>query len=74
MKPIRRIVDKVKPNFQKGGKFEKLHPAFDALETFLFTPGKTTESGVHIRDAMDLKRTMIVVIIAIIPTLLFGRL
>lgn len=72
MKPLRRLVDKVKPSFQKGGKFEKFHPAFEALETFLFTPGTTTSKGVHIRDAMDLKRTMMTVIIAIIPTLIFG--
>jgi Na+-transporting NADH:ubiquinone oxidoreductase subunit B len=72
VKPIRRLVDKVKPHFCKGGKFEKFHPAFDALETFLFTPGTTTPDGVHIRDAMDLKRTMMTVIIALVPTLLFG--
>jgi Na+-transporting NADH:ubiquinone oxidoreductase subunit B len=72
VKPIRRLVDKVKPHFTKGGKFEKFHPAFEALETFLFTPGDVTAGGVHVRDAMDLKRTMITVIIAIIPTLLFG--
>ncbi len=72
MKPIRSLVDSLKPHFSKGGRFEKLHPAFDALETFLFVPGHTTEQGVHIRDAMDLKRTMFVVIIALIPTLLFG--
>lgn len=72
MKPIRRLVDTIKPHFSRGGKFEKLHPAFDALETFLFTPGSTTKDGVHVRDAMDLKRTMMTVIIALIPTLLFG--
>lgn len=72
MKFIRRLVDSVKPNFVKGGKFEKLHPAFEALETFLFTPADTTANGVHVRDAMDLKRTMITVVIALIPTLLFG--
>jgi Na+-transporting NADH:ubiquinone oxidoreductase subunit B len=72
MKFIRRLVDTVKPHFEKGGKFEKLHPAFDALETFLFTPGTTTREGVHVRDAIDLKRTMFTVIIAMIPTLLFG--
>ncbi len=72
MKFVRRLVDSVKPNFEKGGKLEKLHPAFDALETFLFTPGITTEAGVHVRDAMDLKRTMMTVIISLIPTLLFG--
>jgi Na+-transporting NADH:ubiquinone oxidoreductase subunit B len=72
VKPIRRLVDKVKPQFEKGGKFEKFHPAFEALETFLFTPGITTTDGVHVRDSIDLKRTMITVVIALIPPLLFG--
>lgn len=72
MKFLRNLVDSVKPHFSKGGKFEKLHPAFDALETFLFVPGATTKDGVHVRDAMDLKRTMFTVIVALIPTLLFG--
>ncbi|HRI62336.1 MAG TPA: RnfABCDGE type electron transport complex subunit D, partial [Saprospiraceae bacterium] len=72
MKLLRRIVDSVKPHFTKGGKFEKFHPAFDALETFLFVPGATTKEGVHVRDAVDLKRTMVTVIIALIPTVLFG--
>ncbi|MEO6130203.1 MAG: NADH:ubiquinone reductase (Na(+)-transporting) subunit B [Saprospiraceae bacterium] len=72
MKPIRRIINNLKPHFGKGGKFERLHPAFEALETFLFTPGETASKGVHVRDAMDLKRTMMTVIVAIIPTVLFG--
>lgn len=72
MKPLRRIIEKIKPHFLKGGKYEKLYPAFEALETFLFTPGETTAHGVHVRDAMDLKRTMMTVIIAMIPCLLFG--
>ena len=72
MKVIRRLLDSVKPHFEKGGKLEKLHPAFDAFETFLFTPGTTTANGVHIRDAIDLKRTMVTVIIALLPPLLFG--
>ncbi len=72
MKIVRNAVDSLKPHFGKGGRFEKLHPAFDALETFLFVPGHTTENGVHIRDAMDLKRTMFTVVVALIPTLLFG--
>lgn len=72
MKIARKIVDSVKPHFAKGGKLEKLHPAFDALETFLFVPGQTTANGVHVRDAIDLKRTMITVILALVPTLLWG--
>ncbi len=72
LKPIRNLVETIEPHFKKGGKLEKYHPAFDALATFLFVPGDTTENGVHIRDAMDLKRTMFTVVIALIPTLLFG--
>jgi len=72
MKALRKYLDKVKPQFEKGGKFEKLHSTFDAFETFLFVPNTTTHSGSHIRDAIDLKRTMSVVIIAMLPALLFG--
>jgi Na+-transporting NADH:ubiquinone oxidoreductase subunit B len=72
MKAIRRYIDKIKPQFEKGGKFEKLQSTFDAFETFLFVPNKVTTTGAHIRDAMDMKRTMSVVVIALIPALLFG--
>lgn len=73
MKPIRKILDKVKPNFEKGGKLEKFYPAFNAFETFLFVPEHTAPSqGAHIRDAIDLKRTMILVVISLVPCLLFG--
>ncbi len=72
MKSLRKQLDKVKPHFQKGGRFEKLHSTFDAFETFLFVPDKVTDRGSHIRDPIDLKRTMIIVVVAMIPTLLFG--
>lgn len=72
MKLLRNFLDGIKPNFEKGGKLEKLHPAFDAFETFAFVPGHTAHSGAHIRDAIDLKRTMVLVIIAMVPALLFG--
>lgn len=72
MKGLRRYIDKIKPNFEKGGKFEKLQSTFDAFETFLFTPDHVTQKGAHIRDKIDLKRTMSVVVIAMIPALLFG--
>ena len=62
----------MKPTFSKGGKLEKLHWVFDGFETFLFTPGHATASGAHIRDGIDLKRTMSLVITAMIPCLLFG--
>lgn len=69
---IRKNLDKIKKPFEKGGKFEKFYPAFYAFETFLFVPNHTTKSGSHIRDAVDLKRTMVTVIIALIPALLYG--
>ena len=69
---IRKNLDKIKKPFEKGGKLEKFYPAFDAFETFLFVPNHTTKSGSHIRDAVDLKRTMVTVIIALIPALLYG--
>jgi len=72
MKALRRYIDKIKPHFEKGGRFEKLESTFEAFETFLFVPNKTTSSGAHIRDAMDMKRAMSVVVIAMVPALLFG--
>ena len=72
MKFLEKIVDKLEPNFEKGGKYEKWFPLFDGFATFLFTPKHTTKKGVHIRDAVDLKRTMNTVIIAMVPCLLFG--
>jgi Na+-transporting NADH:ubiquinone oxidoreductase subunit B len=72
MKSLRNYLDKIKPQFQKGGKYEKLHSTFDAFETFLFVPPHTTHVGSHIRDAIDMKRTMSIVVIALIPALLFG--
>ncbi len=72
MKSLRKIIDRNKPLFQKGGRFEKLGSTFGAFETFLFTPDHTSRSGVHIHDTIDLKRTMIVVVLAVFPALLFG--
>ncbi len=73
MKPIRKIVNKIRPHFEKGGKLEKFYPAFNAFETFLFVPGHTSPSvGTHVRDAIDLKRTMILVVLSLVPCLLFG--
>lgn len=73
MKFLRNIFDSVKPNFEKGGKFEKLYYPFEAFETLMFTPKETAPSrGAHIRDAVDLKRMMMTVIIALVPCLIFG--
>jgi len=72
MKTLRNFLDKIKPQVEPGGRFEKLRSTFDAFETFLFVPDKVTFKGSHIRDVMDMKRTMIVVILALVPALLFG--
>jgi Na+-transporting NADH:ubiquinone oxidoreductase subunit B len=72
MKALRNFLDNQKPHFKEGGKFEKLHSMFDAVETLLFVPDTVTRKGAHIRDAIDMKRTMIVVFIALLPALFFG--
>jgi len=69
---LRKFVDKIKPNFEKGGKLHFLHSTFEGFETFLFVPNTVTKKGSHIRDSIDLKRTMIVVVMAVMPALLFG--
>jgi len=72
MSALKNFIDKQKPNFEKGGKFEKLYSIFDGIETFLFVPNSTSKSGTHIHDAVDSKRTMVIVILALVPALLFG--
>ncbi|RAI87092.1 NADH:ubiquinone reductase (Na(+)-transporting) subunit B [Algoriphagus yeomjeoni] len=73
MKFLRDLLDKQKPLFEKGGKLESLYYAFEAGETFMFSPKHTTGiKGAQVKDAIDLKRMMITVVIAMIPCLLFG--
>lgn len=72
MKALRNIVDKLKPTFSEGGKLSFLHSTFEGFETFLFVPDTTTTKGAHIRDCNDMKRTMIMVIVALMPAFLFG--
>ena len=72
MKALRKILDKIKPAFEKGGKLSMFHSVFDGFETFLFVPNRTSKSGTHIHDSIDSKRAMFVVVIALIPALLFG--
>ena len=69
---IREILDTIKKPFGKGEKFEKFAPAVNAFDTFLYVPNHTTKHGSHIRDGVDLKRTMITVIIALLPALFYG--
>ncbi len=72
MKIFKNLLNSVKPHFEEGGKLEKLYPVYDGFATFLFVPGHTTHSGAHVRDGVDLKRTMITVVLALVPALLFG--
>lgn len=72
MKAIRNYIDKIKPNFEEGGKLQAFHSVFDGIETFLFVPSETSKSGVHIHDSIDSKRTMSIVLLALMPALLFG--
>ncbi|MEN8124784.1 MAG: NADH:ubiquinone reductase (Na(+)-transporting) subunit B [Bacteroidota bacterium] len=72
MKFLRKQIDKVKPLFEKGGKYEKFGPAFGGFETFLYVPNHTTKKGAHIRDGVDLKRVMMIVVLALLPALIFG--
>ena len=72
MEKLRKYIDKIKPNFEPGGKYAKLQSVFEGFETFLFVPNATSKSGVHVHDSIDSKRTMTVVILALLPALLFG--
>ena len=72
MNGLRNFVDKIKPTFEKGGKLGFLHSTFDAFETFLFVPNTVTKKGAHVRDCVDLKRVMIMVVLALVPAMLFG--
>ena len=69
---LRKFVDKIKPTFSEGGKLGFLHSTFEGFETFLYVPNTTTQKGAHIRDCNDIKRVMIVVVMALIPAMLFG--
>ncbi|MFO7997527.1 MAG: NADH:ubiquinone reductase (Na(+)-transporting) subunit B [Bacteroidales bacterium] len=73
MKAIINFVEKkVRPHFEKDGKLHRFHRSFEAFDTFLMVQGNVTTRGSHIRDAIDMKRTMFFVVIALVPALLFG--
>lgn len=69
---LKQRIDKIKPHFDKGGKYHAFHSVFDGFYTFLYTPNETSRTGVHIHDANDSKRTMITVVVALLPCMLFG--
>ncbi len=72
MKFLRALLDKQKPLFEKGGRFERLYPFYEANDTFLFTPGLVTHGASHARDAVDLKRIMVTVVVALVPCILMA--
>ena len=72
MKPIRTFLDKIEPLFTKGGRFENLYALFEAVDTFFYSPPDLSRGSPHVRDALDLKRVMITVVIAATPAALFG--
>jgi len=73
MKAIKDLIERIKPTFEEGGSLHMLHSTFDSFATLLFVPGHTTPNrGAHIRDGIDLKRTMITVILAMVPVLIWG--
>ena len=72
MMTLRKYIDKIKPQFEPGGKFSAFQSVFDGFETFLYVPNTTSKTGVNIHDAIDSKRIMSMVVIALIPALLFG--
>src|SRR6056297_3844167 len=72
MKGLRKILDRIEPMFSRGGRFEKYGALFEMLDTFLYTPRDVTRSAPHVRDAIDLKRVMTYVVIAVLPCALFG--
>ena len=67
MKSLRSLLDRIAPNFEKGGRFERWFPLWEAADTFFYTPHAVTRSSAHVRDAMDLKRMMFLVVIAALP-------
>ena len=72
MSVLKKYLDKIKPNFEEGGKYHAFPSVFDGMETFLFVPNTTSKTGVNIHDAIDSKRIMSIVVIALLPALLFG--
>ena len=69
---LRQWLDSIEPNFHKGGRFEKLYPLYEALDTFAYSPSSVTRSGAHVRDGIDLKRVMITVWLAVFPAMFYG--
>jgi len=72
MKPLRRFFDRIAPHFEKGGKYERFYPVYEVIDTFFYTPEEVTTGKCHVRDAVDLKRVMSAVLVALIPCALMA--
>ena len=71
---IKKVLDKYRDNFEEGGKLEKFYPIFEATDTILFSTNEVTKSGPHIRDSIDTKRIMILVVITLLPLYIYGAI
>ena len=69
---LKKVLDKYRENFEEGGKLERLYPIYEATDTILFSTNEVTETGPHIRDSIDTKRVMILVVISLLPLYFFG--
>jgi Na+-transporting NADH:ubiquinone oxidoreductase subunit B len=67
MSRLRNALDRIAPHFGEGGRFERLHPLWEAFDTFAYTPGHVTRTGSHVRDGLDYKRLMTIVVVALLP-------
>ena len=74
MKALRSMLDRVGHHFEKGGRYARFYPLYEAVDTFFYTPADTTRTGAHVRDAIDLKRMMITVVIAALPCVLMAMI
>ena len=72
MKLLRDLLDQAAPHFHRGGILERFYPAYEAADTFLYTPGEVTRSASHVRDSLDLKRMMITVVVSLVPCIFMG--
>ena len=71
---LRSLLDRLEPDFSRGGRFERLYPLYEAIDTFFYSPGQVTQGAAHIRDGIDLKRIMITVWFATFPAMIYGMM
>jgi Na+-transporting NADH:ubiquinone oxidoreductase subunit B len=69
---LKHLIEKLEPHFTHGGKLEKYYPLYEAAATIFYTPGQVTRGAAHVRDAIDLKRMMILVWFAVFPAMFWG--